>query len=106
MKLIIIRVLITYKYLNDLYECEKRELSYGDIGTTLRSVSTIVTFLYVFCHLGWLGTTFMTTSDGEEESLLTKCKIKALITLCVFRVVLGQKTQIDLRCVHLKLIYD
>ena len=31
---------------------------------------------------------------------------KAIITLCVFRIALGQKTQIDLRWVHLKLIYD
>ena len=30
----------------------------------------------------------------------------ALITLCVFRVALGQKTQIDLHWVNLKLIYD
>ena len=31
---------------------------------------------------------------------------KGLITLCVLRVALGQKTQIDLRLVHLKLIYE
>ena len=30
--------------------------------------------------------------------------LKALITLCLFRVALGQKTQNSLRCVYLKVI--
>ena len=54
---------------------------------------------------------------SKSFSLAVHCKVrtsclrdrgntKVLITLRVFRVVLDQKTQIDLRLVHLKLIYD